>query len=58
MSYFYMSNINSFTTIVNPEDSYLEVGVYSSTTDPEDPAHGVVKFTKDNVDEYLENRTY
>lgn len=50
MSYFYMSNISNFDNVTSPNASYEQVGIYSSTTDLENSEHGVVKFSKDNID--------
>lgn len=50
MSYFYMSNINDFKEINNPNDSYLEVGKYTDSTTTESVSTGVIKFSRDDID--------
>ena len=49
MSYFYMSNISNFDNVTTPDESYLQVGVYTGSS-TETPENGVIKFTKNNID--------
>lgn len=44
MSYFYMSNINDFSNVHSPVQSYQQIGKYDSSSTLEEPSNGVITF--------------
>ena len=54
MSYSYMSNINNFSNVTEPDKAYLEAKVYTGVTTPshpnlEGPEDGIIEFKKGDI---------